>query len=260
MKRDQEKIQKIVFELREALDKNGSGSRALVVDYDGFLLETFPEVTGRAGNAIKNVLREYCTSSDLELKHFRFYVPVKVVNTTAPEREIEALEMVSDSDVPRVLPPPRDELEPPVYVEELPPPVEEELRINSDTPPVRVAPPPPPVPIKKNVPVQAEIIDFPDIEASFPGGVSAFQEYLKENLQYPETSMKLQEQGCVYLSFVVEIDGSITQVRVDRGVSKDLDREAKRLIRVSPKWVPAEAGGKKVRMRCRYPVVFELPK
>ena len=68
----------------------------------------------------------------------------------------------------------------------------------------------------------------------------------------------MDEQGKVYLSFVVGSDGSISQVKVERGVSKDLDREAKRVVRSMPKWVPGEAGGKKVATRCRLPIVFTL--
>lgn len=106
--------------------------------------------------------------------------------------------------------------------------------------------------------VTAEIIEFPDVEATFPGGAGAMQQWIGKNVQYPQTSIELGEQGKVYVSFVVEPDGSITGVNIERGVSDDLDREAKRLVRSMPKWSPGEAGGKKARTRCRLPINFTL--
>lgn len=106
--------------------------------------------------------------------------------------------------------------------------------------------------------VTEEVIEFPDVEASFPGGTAALNRFIVSNIQYPETSIDMEEQGKVYLSFVVEKDGSISSLKVERGVSKDLDREAKRVLRSMPKWNAGEAGGRKVRTRCRLPIVFTL--
>jgi protein TonB len=106
--------------------------------------------------------------------------------------------------------------------------------------------------------VEEEVIEFPDVEATFPGGAAELQKFIKENVQYPQTSIEMNEQGRVYLSFVVEPDGSISNIAVERGVSADLDREAKRVVRQMPKWVPGEAKGKKARTRCRLPINFTL--
>ena len=106
--------------------------------------------------------------------------------------------------------------------------------------------------------VEAEIIEFPDVEATFPGGPAAMQQWIAKNVQYPQTSIEMGEQGKVYVSFVVEPDGSITGVKVERGVSDDLDREAKRLVRSMPNWKPGESAGKKARTRCRLPINFTL--
>ena len=102
------------------------------------------------------------------------------------------------------------------------------------------------------------IIEFPDVEAEFIGGAQALMKYIQTNIQYPPTSIEMNEQGKVYLSFVVEPDGSITNVAVERGVSPDLDREAKRVIRSMPKWKPGESKGRKCRTRCRLPINFQL--
>lgn len=102
------------------------------------------------------------------------------------------------------------------------------------------------------------IIEFPDVEASFLGGTAAMQRWIAENVNYPQSSIELNEQGRVYLSFVVEADGSISNIAIERGVSQDLDKEAKRLIRKMPNWEAGEAKGKKARTRCRLPINFTL--
>jgi protein TonB len=111
------------------------------------------------------------------------------------------------------------------------------------------------VPEKK---IEAEVIEFPDVEAVFPGGPGAMQQWIAKNVKYPQTSIELGEQGKVYVSFVVEPDGAVSGVQVERGVSDDLDREAKRLVRAMPNWTAGEAGGKKARTRCRLPINFTL--
>ena len=105
---------------------------------------------------------------------------------------------------------------------------------------------------------EEEIIEFPDLEAGFIGGFQAMMKYIQENIKYPQTSIEMNEQGKVYLSFVVEPDGSISNVKVERGVSPDLDREAKRVVRDMPKWKPGETKARKIRSRCRLPINFQL--
>jgi protein TonB len=106
--------------------------------------------------------------------------------------------------------------------------------------------------------VEEKIIDFPDIEASFPGGFVEMSKWINKNVVYPDISLEMEEEGKVYVSFVIELDGSITDVKIDRSISRDLDREAKRLVRLMPKWVPGESKGEKVRTRCSLPINFEL--
>ncbi len=102
------------------------------------------------------------------------------------------------------------------------------------------------------------IIDFPDVEAAFNNGPEAMQQWIAMNVQYPTEAIEMNEQGRVYLSFIVEPDGSITNINVERGVSESLDEEAIRLIETMPKWIPGEANGKRVRTRCRLPINFTL--
>lgn len=108
------------------------------------------------------------------------------------------------------------------------------------------------------VEVYEPIIDFPDVEANFNGGYLEMAKWMQENLKYPELSMELNEKGKVYLKFIVEKDGSITNVEIVRGISKELDNEAKRLVREMPKWTPGEVKGVKVRSIFTMPINFEL--
>ena len=155
----------------------------------------------------------------------------------------------------------KDETPPPPQVDAPPPPAEEIVeKVNTEKEPEPAVPVPPPVqtgPIDQPK-IQGEIIDFPDVEATFPGGAAEMQKWINANVQYPQTAIEMNEQGRVYLSFVVEPDGSITNVEVERGVSPDLDREAKRVVRKMPKWTSGEAAGKSVRTRCRLPIIFTL--
>lgn len=144
---------------------------------------------------------------------------------------------------------------------EVPPPPQEDIieEENKEEPPKSTPPVPPPVKIEtEQVKVAEEIIEFPDVEASFPGGAAALKQFIRDNVVYPEMAMEMNEQGKVYLSFVVEKDGSITNIKVERGVSADLDREAKRVVRSMPKWVPGETKGKSVRTKCSLPIVFVI--
>lgn len=158
----------------------------------------------------------------------------------------------------------KPEIEPPVIQQpEITLPPNEEIIIDSNTqtiPDSRIITIiPPDITIgDREVVVEQPVIDFPDVEASFLGGAAAMQKWIAENVNYPQTAIEMNEQGKVYLSFVVEADGSISNITVERGVSTDLDKEAKRLVRQMPNWVAGEAKGKKARTRCRLPINFEL--
>ncbi len=157
------------------------------------------------------------------------------------------------------IPPPPPEDPPEIQIT---PEVPEEVKVKENEekdPPPAVTPPAPPPPVEQKVePVAAPIVEFPDVEAGFPGGPAEMMKWINDNVKYPQTSIEMNEQGRVFLSFVVEKDGSITNVKVERGISIDLDREAKRVVRKMPKWVPGESAGRAVRARCRLPINFQL--
>ena len=108
------------------------------------------------------------------------------------------------------------------------------------------------------VEVSNPVIEFPDVEPDFPGGYSNWINWLSDNFVYPDLDLEMGNQGVVYLQFVVEKDGSITDVEVIKGVSSGIDREAKRLLKKSPKWTPGEVSGQQVRTRLRLPINFVI--
>ncbi|SUB77682.1 energy transducer TonB [Porphyromonas macacae] len=92
----------------------------------------------------------------------------------------------------------------------------------------------------------------------FPGGINEMYKYLRENINYPQIAADNGVQGKVHLGFVVERDGSITQIQVIRGVDPELDKEAIRVVKSMPKWKPGQQQGRPVRCRFTLPVTFQL--
>jgi TonB family protein len=91
---------------------------------------------------------------------------------------------------------------------------------------------------------------------SFPGGQGALMQYLANNIKYPVTAKEDGVQGRVVVSFVVESNGSITDVQVVRSVDPSLDHEVQRVVRSMPKWIPGKQKGQAVRVRYNIPVSF----
>lgn len=107
--------------------------------------------------------------------------------------------------------------------------------------------------------IDPDIVDpFPPIEAEYYGGFVAMQGFISDNLKYPEVDRMIGEQGKVYLSFIIEKDGSVSNVEVERGVTTTIDREASRVVRLFPKWKPAENAYGVVRTRVRLPINFTI--
>lgn len=103
-----------------------------------------------------------------------------------------------------------------------------------------------------------KVFDVVEQMPSFPGGPSALMEWLSNNVKYPVVAQENGVQGRVVVSFVVERDGSITDVKVVRGVDPSLDREASRLVRAMPRWIPGKQNGSAVRVKYNVPVAFRL--
>lgn len=117
------------------------------------------------------------------------------------------------------------------------------------------APPPPPAPKPE---VSNKVFDVVEEMPHFPGGPAALQAFLSSNTKYPVVAQENGVQGRVTVSFVVERDGSITDVKVVRSVDPSLDREASRVVRSMPRWSPGKQNGSTVRVKYTVPVVFRL--
>lgn len=102
------------------------------------------------------------------------------------------------------------------------------------------------------------IFEFLEEMPEFPGGQQALFKWLGENINYPPIAAENNIQGRVMVSFVVERDGSVSDVKVVRGVDPNLDREAVRVVKQMPKWKPGMQTGKPVRYRYNLPVSFRL--
>lgn len=92
----------------------------------------------------------------------------------------------------------------------------------------------------------------------FPGGNEAMAQYIINNIKYPEQAKKENISGKVYVSFVVEKDGSISRVKVIKGIGGGCDEEALRVVRKMPKWEPGTQHGKPVRVQYTLPLNFKM--
>ncbi len=105
---------------------------------------------------------------------------------------------------------------------------------------------------------EAEIFTVVEETPHFPGGEDARIKFLKENLTYPALARESSIQGIVFLTLVIEKDGTITDIRVLRGIGGGCDEEAVRVLKLMPKWIPGKQRGKPVRVQFNLPVKFSL--
>ena len=108
--------------------------------------------------------------------------------------------------------------------------------------------------------VDDKVYDVVEVEQmpSYPGGNGALMQYLSSHIKYPVIAEKNGIQGRVICTFVVECDGSITDVRIAKSVDPSLDKEAVRVVSSMPKWIPGKQDGKPVRVEYTFPVTFRL--
>ena len=105
---------------------------------------------------------------------------------------------------------------------------------------------------------EAQIFTVVESMPDFPGGDEARIKYLNENIKYPQMARESGIQGRVFVTFVVEKDGSVTDVRVLRGIGGGCDEEAIRVIKNMPKWNAGKQRGKPVRVQFNMPILFKL--
>ena len=116
-----------------------------------------------------------------------------------------------------------------------------------------IAQPEPPKHVEEN-----KVFEAVEQMPSFPGGDAALMRYLSDNINYPAVAAENGVQGRVVLSFIVERDGHITDVNILRSVDPSLDREAIRVVKSMPRWIPGKQNGQSVRVKYKLPVTFRL--
>ena len=103
-----------------------------------------------------------------------------------------------------------------------------------------------------------KVFDVVEQMPSFPGGMAALMAYLQKSIKYPPVAEENGIQGRVVCTFVVERDGSVTDVKVAKSVDPSLDKEAVRVVSAMPRWIPGKQNGQSVRVKYTLPVTFRL--
>lgn len=99
-----------------------------------------------------------------------------------------------------------------------------------------------------------------EVQPEFPGGMDSMYAYIQKNLVYPEKAKAEGIEGRVFITFTIEKDGSVSNVKILRGIGGGCEEAAVEMIKNMPKWKPAKQRGKPVRCQFNLPIKFELPK
>ena len=102
------------------------------------------------------------------------------------------------------------------------------------------------------------VFEIAEIMPFFKGGDPAMKAYLSSKTEYPEIAKKKKIEGRVIVKFIVEKNGSITDVHIVKSVDPSLDKEAVRVVKSMPKWTPGKQNGQAVRVQYMVPVTFKL--
>ncbi|NCA22836.1 MAG: TonB family protein, partial [Crocinitomicaceae bacterium] len=107
------------------------------------------------------------------------------------------------------------------------------------------------------VPIEAPEI-FVEEEAEFPGGYASMMRFIQENFVVPSTDLEIGIQGRITVRFVVEKDGQVSNVSIERGLSADSNKEAIKVVSKMPNWKPGKNGGRAVRQWCTLPINVQV--
>ncbi|MBR5253539.1 MAG: energy transducer TonB [Bacteroidales bacterium] len=99
-----------------------------------------------------------------------------------------------------------------------------------------------------------------EVQPEFPGGMDSMYAFIQKNLIYPEKAKAEGIEGRVFITFTIEKDGSVSNVKILRGIGGGCDEAAKEVIEKMPKWKPGTQRGKPVRVQFNLPIKFELEK
>ena len=107
---------------------------------------------------------------------------------------------------------------------------------------------------------EGKVYDVVEQMPSFPGGPAAMMEFISRSIVYPVSALKQELQGRVIVSFIVERDGRLSNAKVVKSVAPDLDKEALRIVKKMPRWIPGQQNGRKVKVKYTVPITFCLNK
>lgn len=167
--------------------------------------------------------------------------PITAFETPKPPKPVE-------------IKPPKPSLQPPEFVEgdpveTLEPTLVSVIDISFDELIIDNPPPAPPVPT---------VFERVESMPSFPGGIEAFYKHVGKTIKYPRQAKKMGIMGKVFVQFIIDTDGSITEVSVMKGIGAGCDEEAVRVIESAPAWNPGKQRGRPVKVRMVLPITFSL--
>ena len=106
--------------------------------------------------------------------------------------------------------------------------------------------------------IEEEIFTVVETQPQFPGGEDSLYSFIYTNLRYPQEAIDNGIEGNVYITFAIEKDGSITNIKILRDIGYGCGAEAVRVLKMMPKWIPGSQRGKPVRVQFNIPIKFEL--
>ncbi len=112
--------------------------------------------------------------------------------------------------------------------------------------------------VQKGNTAPQDVFDVVEEMPQYPGGMQAMLSFLQENITYPKDAQEKKISGRVLVTFVVEKDGSISNVETVKSVFPSLDEEAVRIVKAMPNWKPGKQNGKVVRVKYTLPISFSL--
>ncbi len=193
---------------------------------------------------------------------WKFYDNLEVVSLGQLEAEETEILDIPITEMP---PPPPPVLQQPEIIEvpdeeEIEQEIEMELdvEIKEEKPvvkPIKIDAPPPPPQVEEK---EEEIFLVVEETAEPKGGMAAFYKYVGKEMNYPKQARRMGVEGRVFVQFVVDKDGSLTDIKVLKGIGSGCDEEAIRVLKAAPKWKPGKQRGRPVKQRMSIPIVFKL--
>ena len=108
------------------------------------------------------------------------------------------------------------------------------------------------------VEVAPEFVDYAEVMPDPVGGMAEFMAFLGKNIRYPKSGIRNDIQGKVYVQFIVDEQGNLTDLKVIKGINEDFDSESLRVLSKAPAWKPGRQGGRPVKVRMVLPIIYKL--